>query len=98
MKGLLASIFLSVCLQYAATSVAADQSWQRLMDGRSETYDGRVMSMDQAADMVQSRFNARVVRADEQERDGQVVYRFKLLSNDGRVFVVRVDARTGRIF
>ena len=54
--------------------------------------------MEQAADMVQARYNARVVRAERQEQDGQVVYRFKLLSNDGRVFVVRVDARTGRIF
>jgi uncharacterized membrane protein YkoI len=56
------------------------------------------MSLDQAAEMVRSRFNARVVRADTQDNDGHITYRFKLLSDDGRVFAVRVDAESGRIY
>jgi uncharacterized membrane protein YkoI len=64
-----------------------------------ESYgEHRGMSLDQAAEMVRSRFNARVVRADTQDNDGHITYRFKLLSDDGRVFAVRVDAESGRIY
>lgn len=53
------------------------------------------ISLDQAVKMAQARFGARVVRADT-ERDGdRVYYRLRLLSPDGRVFSVRVDAQTG---
>jgi uncharacterized membrane protein YkoI len=58
----------------------------------------RGMSLDEAAEMVRSRFNARVVRAETQQSDGRISYRFKLLSEDGRVFAVRVDAESGRIY
>jgi hypothetical protein len=53
------------------------------------------ISLDQAVQMAQARYGARVVRADT-ERDGdRVYYRLRLLSPDGRVFSVRVDAQTG---
>lgn len=55
------------------------------------------MSLDRAVDMVQRRFNARVVRAEEKRDGGQTVYRIRLLSEDGRVFTVSVDPRTGEI-
>jgi hypothetical protein len=55
------------------------------------------MSLDRAVDMVQRRFNARVVRAEEKRDGGQTVYRIRLLSEDGRVFTVNVDPRTGEI-
>jgi hypothetical protein len=54
------------------------------------------MSLDQAVSMVQRRFNARVVRAEETREGEDVVYRIRLLSEDGRVFTVRVNARTGQ--
>lgn len=54
------------------------------------------ISMDEAVDRAQKRFNARVVRAEVSEQDGRRVYVLRLLSEgDGRVFVVRVDAETG---
>ena len=55
------------------------------------------ISLDQAVQMAQARFNARVVRADTANEGGRVVYRLRLLSVDGRVFSVRVDAQTGQI-
>lgn len=55
------------------------------------------MSLDRAVDMVQKRFNARVVRAEEKRDGGQTMYRIRLLSEDGRVFTVNVDPRTGEI-
>ena len=48
--------------------------------------------MDEAVDLAQRRYNARVVRAEVSERDGRRVYLLRLLSDDGRVFNVRVDA------
>jgi uncharacterized membrane protein YkoI len=53
------------------------------------------ISMDEAVDMAQRRYNARVVRAEASEVDGRRVYVLRLLSADGRVWVVRVDAQSG---
>lgn len=54
------------------------------------------LSMDEAIDRAQKRFRARVVRAEQIEQGGRVVYVLRLLSDeDGRVFTVRVDARSG---
>jgi hypothetical protein len=63
--------------------------------GEQRVLQGRPVSMDEAVEMAQRRFNARVVRAEVVERDGRRVYVLRLLSDDGRVFNVRVDAATG---
>jgi Peptidase propeptide and YPEB domain len=55
------------------------------------------ISLDAASDMVQRQFNARVVRAEVRRDDGRTWYRFKLLSDSGRVFSVSVDAASGEI-
>jgi uncharacterized membrane protein YkoI len=55
------------------------------------------ISLDRAVDMVQRRYNAKVVRAEETRAGDDVVYRIRLLSGDGRVFTVQVNARTGQI-
>jgi uncharacterized membrane protein YkoI len=46
---------------------------------------------------AQQQNRARVVRTDIQDEDGRKVYVLKLLSDDGRVFTVRIDAATGRM-
>jgi hypothetical protein len=63
--------------------------------GELRVLQGRQLSMDEAVELAQRRFNARVVRAEVVERDGRRVYLLRLLSEDGRVFNVRVDAATG---
>ena len=55
------------------------------------------MSLDRAVELVQRRYDAKVVRAEETRDGDDVVYRIRLLSADGRVFTVRVNARTGQI-
>ena len=45
--------------------------------------------------MAQARYNARVVRAETTREGDRVFYRLRLLSADGRVFSVLVDAQTG---
>src|SRR3954468_7404402 len=52
--------------------------------------DGR--SLDEAVSRAERQYHARVVRTEVQDEDGRKVYVLKLLSEDGRVFTVRVDA------
>jgi uncharacterized iron-regulated membrane protein len=53
------------------------------------------LSREQAVEMVQKRYGARVVRAEFLDQEGRHVYVFRLLSAAGKVWIVRVDARTG---
>ena len=55
------------------------------------------ISLDEAVRRAESQFRARVVRTDIQDEDGRKVYVLKLLSEDGRVITVRIDAATGRM-
>ncbi len=55
------------------------------------------ISLDEAVSRAEAQYRARVVRTDVQDEDGRMVYVLKLLSDDGRVFTVRIDAATGRM-
>ena len=55
------------------------------------------ISLDEAVRRAEAQFRARVVRTDIQDEDGRKVYVLKLLSEDGRVVTVRIDAATGRM-
>ena len=54
------------------------------------------ISLDEAVRRAEAQYHAKVVRTDVQDEDGRKVYVLKLLSDDGRVITVRVDAATGR--
>ena len=56
---------------------------------------GGGISLDQAVQMAQARYRARVVRAETTRQGDHVYYRLRLLSADGRVFSVLIDAQTG---
>lgn len=56
----------------------------------------RGISLDEAIDRVQRQYGARVVRAEVRESRGRTVYVLRLLSREGRVWTVRVDAQSGR--
>lgn len=56
------------------------------------------MTLDQAIEMAEKRFRARVVRAGVEESGGQRIYVLRLVSEQGRVWTVRVDAQTGSVF
>jgi len=45
--------------------------------------------------MAEKQFKARVVRASTGESEGRRVYVLRLLSDQGRVWTVHVDAETG---
>src|SRR5690348_18303971 len=57
---------------------------------------GAELTRAQAIALVQGRYGARVVRTTlSQEKDGRKLYIFRLLSGNGKVWTVRIDAQTG---
>jgi len=68
------------------------------MAQRAREGSQRRISLDAAVAMVRDRFGGRVIRAETQRRDdGATVHVIRLLQDDGRVRIVRVDAETGEI-
>ena len=55
------------------------------------------MSLDAVVRQMEQRFNARVVRAETREEKGRTVYVLRLLSEDGKVWTVKVDADSGAV-
>ncbi|MGH8263126.1 MAG: PepSY domain-containing protein [Steroidobacterales bacterium] len=55
------------------------------------------MSLDEAVQRAERRYHARVVKAEAHNNDGRTTYVLRLVSDDGRVFTVRVDAQTGNM-
>jgi uncharacterized membrane protein YkoI len=53
------------------------------------------ISLDQAVEMAQSRFRAKAVKAETVNDGGRRVHQIRLLSQDGKVWTVRVDAQSG---
>ena len=95
---LLAAVLAFVSLPQArASSVPGQESSgsNRPDEARAihAAFDG--ISLDEAVSRAERQYRARVVRTDVQDEDGRKVYVLKLLSEDGRVFTVRIDAATG---
>lgn len=55
------------------------------------------LSLNQAADQVQRRTGGRVLSAQAVREQGREVYRIKVLTRQGEVRIVLVDAATGRM-
>ncbi|MFI4866155.1 MAG: PepSY domain-containing protein [Steroidobacterales bacterium] len=86
-----ASVALGVAGLCAASPKAETDSVPAPMQARAE----QELSREQAVALVQKRYGARVVRAEFLDQDGRHVFVFRLLSAAGKVWIVRVDARTG---
>lgn len=99
--GLVALLVLAANAGLAGASPAASGERPRGGSARIEHAAGAAvvkgdLSMDEAIDRAQKRYRARVVRAEQIEQGDRVIYVLRLLSDeDGRVFTVRVDARSG---
>lgn len=57
----------------------------------------RDLTLDEAVQLVQGRYGARVVRTQTLDEGGRRTYVLRLLSADGRVWSVRVDAASGSV-
>ena len=65
--------------------------------GHAQTRAQGGLSLDAVVQMVQQRYNARVVRAETRQENGRTVYVLRLLNADGKVWSVRVDADSGAV-
>lgn len=94
---LLLLVLASICLSVPA--LAADgHSGQRGADrGRPIVLAKGEMSLDAAVAMVRERIGGKVISASTTSRGGKKIHVIKVLSDQGRVRTVRVDAQTGRI-
>jgi uncharacterized membrane protein YkoI len=81
----------------AAGAPLAGQA-QDLID-RNQRHQPRIepvgVSLDQAVEMAQRRFRAKAVRAETVESGGKRIHQIRLLSAEGKVWTVRVDAESG---
>lgn len=103
-QGLLPAVLMAlapITISSASLAAASKDTWKA---GSSVTEpvtpyaifrDG--ISLDEAVSRAERQYRARVVRTDVVDEDGRKVYVLKLLSEDGRVFTVRIDAATGRM-
>ena len=57
----------------------------------------RRISLNQAADLVQQRTGGRVLSAQAVREQGREIYRIKVLTRQGEVRIVLVDAATGHM-
>jgi len=74
---------------------ATDVGRSAAVDTLLHALQRRSISLDEAVAMVQDRYNAKVVKAETVEQRGHLVHRIRLLSADGRVWTVNVDAASG---
>jgi uncharacterized membrane protein YkoI len=57
---------------------------------------GRYTSLDQAVSEARERYDGRVLSADTEQRGGREAHNIRILTPDGRVKNLRMDANTGR--
>ena len=96
-----ALVFLSALI--AAPALAKDHRKPRKPDPQSPPALNQSpgpgmesgISLDRAIEMAERQYGARVVRADVSQFHGRRVYVLRLLSEQGRVWTVRVDAQSG---
>jgi hypothetical protein len=94
--GLMAIVLVTMAPAIGARSLPAPETGGTGESGprvAAEVHDG--ISLDEAVSRAERQYRARVVRTDVQDEDGRKIYVLKLLSEDGRVFTVRIDAATG---
>ena len=63
--------------------------------GAARAVPVRDLSREQATQLVQQRYGARVVRTEVVEQSGREIFVFRLLSSGGKVWTVRIDAQSG---
>ena len=83
-------------------ALLSQAAWSSHGDARPPS-QGRVaayaegLTLDEAVARMEAQYQARAVRAEEKQEGGRRVYRIRLLSADGRVFDVTVDAGSGKV-
>ncbi len=99
-KLLLWSLALLALLPLRVPIVAAgmmQEPGQRMMLAEADRRQQRRISLNEAVELVQSQTGGRVLQAQEVRGDGRDIYRIKVLTRQGEVRIVHVNAETGAI-
>jgi uncharacterized membrane protein YkoI len=93
-RQLLSTVAFSLVLAGAPLLVAA----QELIDRRPRQ-EYRIepvgVSLDQAVEMAQRRYRAKAIKAETVQKGERRIHHIRLLSAEGKVWMVRVDAQSG---
>jgi hypothetical protein len=90
-------IAIALALALAVPAVVASPGHKNSDDRPAQVGQRGGLSLDEAVAKVERRFEARAIKAETRNAGGRRSYRIRLLSADGRVFEVSVDAASGRV-
>ncbi|WP_349359126.1 PepSY domain-containing protein [Stappia sp.] len=95
MKTLPVLALLTLLLPAFATSALADRDDHDR--ARAALERGEVLPLSQLLARIEAEFGGRVIEIEFERDDGRFVYEFEIVSADGRLAEVTVDAATGAI-
>jgi len=91
-------ILIPIILSMSFVSLPSDAKGQRnLSDYQKNTQALAVNSPQQAARIVQSRFGGKVLKVSKKKNNNRIGYKVKLITKDGHIISVVVDANSGQI-
>lgn len=93
MKYFMLMVIALTAAQAQAGSVEVENSRSHWLMADSGKHAG--LSLNDATDLVQKRTGGRVLAAQEIREQGRQLYRIKVLTRQGEVRIVLVDAETG---
>ncbi|MDY0065723.1 MAG: PepSY domain-containing protein [Steroidobacteraceae bacterium] len=86
---------LVTILLLAASAAGAQEFIIERRPPARHQFEAQGVSLDQAVQMVQRRYGARAVKAETVRQGERRVHKIRLLSAEGKVWNVIVDAQTG---
>lgn len=87
---------LLACLVASGQGLAAAAGQQNMVLAEADRSAPR-LNMSEAMELAQRQIGGRALTAQETRLEGRTVYRIKLLTRQGEVRIVHVDAETGKI-
>jgi uncharacterized membrane protein YkoI len=66
-------------------------------DAQEALRRAEVLPLAEVLALIEARFDARLIEVEFEREKGQYIYEFKLITADGRIIEVEVDAATGRV-
>lgn len=64
---------------------------------RAAVLRGEILPLDQVLDVLRAHVTGELIEMQPEIEDGVLIYEFDLISPDGRLFEVEIDAATGRL-
>lgn len=92
---------LTVCLLFSLAVTPAyargSANDDRVKSSSKEATQLKISSSAQAIQLVKRQYQGKVLKAQATKANGQPGYKVKMISKEGRVFYIFVDAQTGSI-